>query len=80
MDRSYERARLAGRIRRMSASICDVADALSDLGIYDTATKAYEFSIDLLHLERELLELPLKTGVPAPEQENPCPTADDIPF
>jgi len=80
MDRSYERARLASRLRRMSAEICDVADALSELHIYDPATKAYEFSIDLLHLERELLDLPLKTGVPAPEQEDAYPTADDIPF
>jgi len=80
MPKDYERARLAHRVRLAGLEICDVADALQDLKVYDLSTKGFEIAMDVIHLERELLELPAQTGVPTPEQHDPCAASEDVPF
>jgi hypothetical protein len=75
----YERARLAGRVRRICTELSDIGDALSSLKSYQLATDAFEASIQLYALERELVELPPQTGAPTPlEESTDC--REELPF
>jgi hypothetical protein len=66
---TYEKARLAARVRQVSHDLTDIANAALDFKLYQISSDLFEPAIKLYALERQLLELPSITPEPAPGEE-----------
>lgn len=73
-SRAFNKAVLARRVRVLCTELSTVGETAIDLQLHDAAIQAFELNIQLMQLERQLLELPpLPTEPPAEEQWEQLP-------
>ena len=80
MDEYAHRVRSAADLTLAARCITRAIVALEEARLFYNAAQAEELLFEAVQVRREVLEAPRETGVPAPLQESPDPTKEDVPF